>query len=128
MPASLAVCSIDFAVDGVVLAHQPYSVRLITPEPALLRTTAGRHLAVRRFGHRVVVQWGEAALSSEVVSYLRSVLAASVITIGWTEPTGEPISLRVIREPLRTRFRWDQPGFYEPLIVTMLERPPLPSA
>lgn len=116
---------IDFSVGGVVLALQPFSLRLVYPRPHIAPTVVGRRLAGRKFGYRVVVTWGEQFATLAEVAMIREVFPPSPLTIAWTEPTGEAFTFRVVRERIQTQWDWARPGFYEPTILTFEERPPV---
>jgi hypothetical protein len=127
MPFRIAqpICALDFTVDGVMMAHQPFSVRFVTAEPNLRRTVAGRWLGARRFGRRAVIQWGEEFCSAAALAEIRTIFGATnpAHTITWNEPDGSIVSLDIVSENVRSRFQQDAPGFYDPLILTCWERP-----
>jgi hypothetical protein len=37
------------------------------------------------------------------------------------------MTFHATRERIRTVWQWDQPGFYQPLLLTFRERPPAPA-
>lgn len=119
------ICTLDFTVDGVVMAHQPFSIRVVTPEANIIRTVAGRWLGAVRVGRRVVIQWGEDFCSAAALDEARGIFGVTnpAHTITWNEPDGSIISLDVVSENVRSRFQQDSPGFYDPLIITAWERP-----
>jgi hypothetical protein len=122
------ICTTDFSVDSVVLGFQPFSIRLVTVDPVFKRTTAGRRVVGKHAGgRRLVVQWGEALVSAEAMLYLRATFASLVSDLAWTEPTGAAFTFHAAREPIRAVWQWDQPGFFQPLILTFRERPPAPA-
>lgn len=118
-----AVCALDFAIDTIVLAHQPLSVRLVSATPVLSGVGSGRRLGARTRGQRVVAQWGEAFVTAEAVEELRARLASGIAhAVSFNEPDGSIVSLNVVAEALRTVWRWDVPGFYEAILLTFWER------
>jgi hypothetical protein len=126
MTTALVLCTTDFSVDGVLLAFQPFSIRLVTAEPLFTPSTVGRRLVSKRVGRRLVVQFGETKLTTDAVNTLRAAFASIICDLTWTEPTGEAFAFHAARERIRTVWQWDSPGFYEPLILTFRERPPAP--
>lgn len=119
-------CTANLRINGV-LAPVPFSLRLAYPEPRIERTVSGGRMAARRYGHRVVIQWGEAYAHADEIAALRRMLYPGALTLDWDEPNGDTFSFRVLREKWTTSWSWLYPGFYQPLIVTFRERPPVAS-
>jgi hypothetical protein len=128
MATPLVLCTTDFTVNNALLGFQPFSIRLVTTQPRYTPTTVGRRLGTKMTGgRRLVVQWGETYLSDDAMASLRATFAGLLFDLAWTEPTGAAFTFHGARERIRAVWRWDTPGFFEPLILDFRERPPAPA-
>lgn len=115
---------IEDEVTGIVrLLPQPVVLRLKARRRVIHRTPSGYARATILPGREAVIQWGESYLPVEDMAVLLEAFAARVNLVRWKEPDGTPIRMRCRRDSFKTRWSWAQPGFYDPLVLTLTETP-----
>jgi hypothetical protein len=118
-------CVIDFSVDGVVFAHQPFSLDLEEAEARLTQTGRGYVIPATRQGRRVRVTWGERVATEAAVKELRDAFGTTLShTFAWTDPDGTAETIDIALDSYETQWNWSEPGFYQPVEVLAHERAP----
>lgn len=116
---------VNFAIDGVVLDHQPSDVQLNEPQPTIVRVTDGGSVASPRDrGHRIVARWGERlGVSIDTVVEVKARIGSTLAhTLTWTEPDGTARSFDVILLD-RVNPQFQRPTSYQPFFLSFVERP-----
>jgi hypothetical protein len=116
---------LDFAIDGRVLAHQPFGIDYRLPERIIRDTVRGYRLGGPQRGREAFVQWGEEFAPAGAVAEIRERLGTtSEHLISWVEPDGTIISIDTIVSEVETQADYNSPGFYQPVTIRFVERAP----
>lgn len=117
--------SIEFKIDGNLLANQPSSLEDLPSQPHYERLPGGAHVASpRKEGDRVVVTWGPGGALVAAVSEIRTALGSPHTLkheISWLDPDRGLTTRQMFVGPLKTTLVAG--GNYAPVTLVFTDRP-----